>query len=41
VGRGLAPVRLVAGELRSAKPNTLTPLSDHGMPEEIAPLTHA
>ena len=40
-GRGLAPVRLVAKELRARSPNTLTPLSDRGMPEEIAPLTHA
>jgi len=41
VGRGLAPVSLVARELRSRGSDTLTPLSDEGMPEEIAPLTHA
>ena len=41
VGRGLAPVRLVARELRSRGSNTLLPLSDEGMPEEIAPLTQA
>ena len=41
VGRGLAPISLVARELRSRGSDTLTPLTDQGMPEEIAPLTHA
>lgn len=41
VGRGLGPVRLVAKELRSRSPYSLAPLSISGMPDEIAPLTHA
>ncbi|OIQ92997.1 swarming motility regulation sensor protein RssA [mine drainage metagenome] len=41
VGRGLAPISLVASELRARGSDTLTPLTDQGMPEEIAPLTHA
>ncbi len=41
VGRGLAPISLVARELRARGSDTLTPLTDSGMPEEIAPLTHA
>jgi len=41
IGRGLAPLSLVARELRARNPNSLTPLSIASMPEEIAPLTHA
>ncbi len=41
IGRGLAPIRLVARELRSRGSITLTPVPDKGMPEEVAPLTHA
>ncbi len=41
VGRGLAPISLVAKDLRSRGSTTLTPLIVEGMPEEVAPLTHA
>lgn len=41
VSRGLAPVRKAAAEVAARDMNSLQPLSDVGMPQEIQPLTHA
>ncbi|MFL9924153.1 ATP-binding protein [Herbaspirillum lusitanum] len=41
VGRGLAPVRRAAKEVQARDMNTLTPIADVGLPQEIQPLTHA
>lgn len=41
VGRGLAPVRRAAAEVAARDMNSLQPLADVGMPQEIQPLTHA
>ena len=38
VGRGLAPLRRVAGEVASRRPEALERLSEDHLPEEIAPL---
>ncbi len=38
VGRGLAPLRRVAGEVASRKPEALERLSEDALPEEVAPL---
>jgi signal transduction histidine kinase len=41
VSRGLAPVRKAAAEVAARDMNSLQPLADVGMPQEIQPLTHA
>lgn len=41
VSRGLAPVRRAAAEVAARDMNSLQPLADVGMPQEIQPLTHA
>lgn len=41
VSRGLAPVRRAAAEVKARDMNSLQPLADVGMPQEIQPLTHA
>lgn len=41
VGRGLRPLREIAGEVRSRDANTLAPLALREMPDEIAPLSDA
>lgn len=41
VSRGLAPVRRAAAEVGARDMNSLQPLADVGMPQEIQPLTHA
>lgn len=38
VGRGLAPLRRVAGEVAARKPDALERLSEDALPEEVAPL---
>ena len=38
VGRGLAPLRRVAGEVAARRPEALERLSEHGLPREVAPL---
>ncbi len=38
VGRGLAPLRRVAGEVAARKPEALERLSEDALPEEVAPL---
>ena len=38
VGRGLAPLRRVAGEVAASKPDALERLSEDALPEEVAPL---
>ena len=38
VGRGLAPLRRVAGEVGAQKPDALERLSEDDLPEEVAPL---
>ena len=38
VGRGLAPLRRVAGEVAARKPDALERLSENALPEEVAPL---
>lgn len=41
VGRGLRPLREIAGEVRARDANTLAPLALRQMPDEIAPLSEA
>jgi len=41
VGRGLRPLREIAGEVRARDANTLAPLALREMPDEIAPLSDA
>ncbi|WDZ95729.1 ATP-binding protein [Herbaspirillum sp. WKF16] len=41
VSRGLAPVRRAAAEVAARDMNSLQPLAEVGMPQEIQPLTHA
>lgn len=41
VGRGLRPLREIAGEVRARDANTLAPLALRQMPDEIAPLSDA
>ena len=38
VGRGLAPLRRVAGEVAARRPEALEQLSEAGLPQEVAPL---
>jgi len=41
VGHALAPVRRAAADVQSRDMHTLAPVDDHGLPQEIRPLTHA
>ncbi|MFJ3046111.1 ATP-binding protein [Herbaspirillum chlorophenolicum] len=41
VSRGLAPVRRAAAEVQARDMNSLMPIADVGLPQEIQPLTHA
>ena len=41
VGHALAPVRRAAADVQSRDMHTLAPVADHGLPQEIRPLTHA
>lgn len=41
VGRGLAPLRRVAGEVAARRPEALERLSDDALPEEVAPLVES
>lgn len=41
VSRGLAPVRRAAAEVKARDMNTLQPIDDAALPQEIQPLTHA
>ena len=41
VSRGLAPIHGVAAQLAGRGADLLAPVLDHGLPEEIRPLTHA
>lgn len=41
VGRGLAPLEQLARELRGRSAQSLKPLPERGLPEEITPLAHA
>ena len=41
VSRGLAPIHGVAAQLAARDASQLAPVSDHDLPEEIRPLTHA
>lgn len=41
VGHVLAPVRRAAADVQSRDMHTLAPVDDHGLPQEIRPLTHA
>ena len=41
VGRGLAPIHGVAAQLAARDARQLAPVSDHDLPDEIRPLTHA
>jgi two-component system OmpR family sensor kinase len=41
VGHALAPVRRAAADVQSRDMHMLEPVADHGLPQEIQPLTHA
>ncbi len=41
VGRGLRPLEQLAREVRGRTPDSLKPLPERGLPEELTPLTHA
>ena len=41
VGRGLRPLEELAREVRGRTPESLRPLPEHALPEELTPLSHA
>lgn len=41
VGRGLRPLEELAREVRGRTPESLRPLPEHSLPEELTPLSHA